>query len=583
MTSDTDQATGLNQIKRPSENLYQFLYEGSGSNNLELKNKPSFCSSISSVPSLNSFEGNQSILSKQSTVSNSTTNTESSPTNQNYNYHYLTPSQRYRLRRNKNQKKLRNYIIDKDPYLYENKQTQRDSDCDLDVDDSILWNIPRTHYSYLNPLDSTNVLPTVTDIPGINVNGCPYKGLNGHRGSVYFNESKDISNMINNLSNQYGVEVSKKSKSHLRDRYQSMESLPMELKELDSLGLEDMICVSSNKLKYLNQGRPIWLPPKTTDEIESYKTELENCMDAIYKDQMERHKWLNDYKKYIEKNYETLFSYNGKKENGSNWFNNIKFLNRIVRKIPLPCELRYTIYMDLLKQNGSFESFNEVYNRYERIASNDSCYPYDKLLEIKNLIQDKCENKKIMTIDNERMLSTIFFLLKLKSISKQGLIKGDEIIIHHLIKMDKLSIEQIWNLVQIIQNTINNTYENEYERYSQETTRIMKLWETKDDYKYIYWWDIMERIDNIDLFFWILDTIIILIRTIDNSKTKQFLKFMISLPLLITQRYHYGWDTLDSIHDTNDYRLLFPGDDSTDLLHKNYSFMCKLWKVTNTL
>lgn len=37
MTSDTDQATGLNQIKRPSENLYQFLYEGSGSNNLELK------------------------------------------------------------------------------------------------------------------------------------------------------------------------------------------------------------------------------------------------------------------------------------------------------------------------------------------------------------------------------------------------------------------------------------------------------------------------------------------------------------------------------------------------------------------
>ncbi|KAK5780091.1 hypothetical protein RI543_002633 [Arxiozyma heterogenica] len=620
----------LDQTKRPSENLYHLLHKDSVSNsNWNLKNKPSFCSFVSSVPSLNSIEGNQSILSKESIISNSTTtspnlstaNTDTTTTNiippdQCCNHHYLTPSQRYRLRKNQNQKQLRNYIYNKDLYSYENKhQNQKELEdrsevahsyacnIDNDIDDSILWNIPKTHYPYFNPLNSKNVLATVTTIPGINNgNEYPCKDENKQKINPSFNESKIISDMVSTLSNQYIIEVSKKTHDRVKDRYQNIKNLPIEIKELNSMGLEDMKCVSSNKLKYLNQGRPIWLPPKTTHEIEKYKTEMKNCMDTIYKEEMVRHKWLNDYKLFIEKSYGRLFSYNNSSSHSkvgrTNWIQNIKFLKQIIKKIPLPYELRYDIYMNLLDKPEHFEDFDKIYNKYERIIQNDS-YPYDKLLEIKVLIQDKIENKKILTIDDQKILSTIFFLLKLKSISNQGLIKGDEIIIHHLIKMNKLSIEQIWNLLQIIQYNINNNnnnsnnnsnnnnlYENDYEWYCLETPRIMKLWDTRNDYKYTYWWDIMERIDNIDLFFWILDTIVVITKDFTN-KTRlaptQSLKFMISLPLLITRDYHYGWDSLSLIHDTSKYRLLFPGDDSTDLLYKNYRFMCKLWGLANTL
>lgn len=632
MVSDTNINTDrcyrvdLDQTKRPSENLYHLLYKDSGLYNWKLKNKSSLCSFTSSVPSLNSVEENQSILSKESTASKSTTTTAAttatttttttttkSPTSNQYcNHQYITPSQRYRLRKNHNQKQLRNYIYAKDPYPYGNKQRtqrelelelgsetdhafERDCCCDIDniIDDSILWNIPKTHYPYFSPLNSKDVLPTVTAIPGISdESGHPCKDQTKQRASPCFNESKDISDMINSLSNQYNIEFSKKSCGLVKDRYKNMENLPIEIKELSSIGLEDMKCVSSSKLKYLNQGRPIWLPPKTTHEIEKYKTELKCCIDTIYREEMKRHRWLNDYKVFIGENYEKLFDYNknnnnnnGNYESGNNWIHNIKFLNQIIRKIPLPCELRYNIYMDLLEKPEYFESFAEVYNNYRKFVQNDR-YPYDKLLEIKVLIQDKIENKKIISLaDDQRELSTIFFLLKLKSISNQGLIKGDEIIIHHLIKMKKLSIEQIWDLLQMIQHLINNSlYENEYEQYWQKTPRIMKLfWETQNDYKYTYWWDIMERIDNVDLFFWILDTIVVSTISTSKTRTTQRLKFMVSLPLLITKDYHYGWDTLSSIHDISKYRLLFPGDDSTDLLYKNYRFVCKLWELADTL
>ncbi|CAL9735866.1 hypothetical protein MOSE0_I06260 [Monosporozyma servazzii] len=543
--------------RRPSENLFNVLNhrstESANSNSYEIirqKRPNSEDSTISRNTEL--FSTLESSTSLPSLISLNNNNNDSKSSNKiessqiktiHQTHHYLTPSQRYRL--HKNQHQTRNLIINNDTTTWGN------DDHIENINQDFLWNIPCTKTTY--GLDKQDKLPTVTMIPGVTQN--------------YQNDDQYMATMCNSLSSTYISETKRKSQVQMDKRLKSSDHLPLEWKQLDNLGLEDIKCVSTEKVQMMSPGRPQWLPPKSSLEIRQHKNQINQQMDSMYHDQLKRNQWLENYKLNIKQKY-TMLSTNDNKRI------DLTLILKIVKEMPLPAELRFNIISNCIKYD-KIENYNDICHKLSQIQN----FPPDKELEINKLIQ----NNIIRNIFNPQINSLIPYLLKLRSISNQGICRGDDVIIYHLLNM-RMPPEQIFIMLQLIQSMIMN-HINDYEMLSKKQSIKRRGWENcEEDSKFSNWWNVMERIDNSHLFLWIFDMLILLQDTNNNkNKNSKCIKFMISLPLLIIKDYHFGWNTLRTLHDAKGYKILFPGDDSTDLLHKNYNFMSKLISLSKSL
>lgn len=75
-----------------------------------------------------------------------------------------------------------------------------------------------------------------------------------------------IQDTTKSLASVYLHSSNRLSRSKLSERTKSSDFLPIELKEAQNQGMEDLILVSENKLDVVSHSRPSWLPPKDRQE-----------------------------------------------------------------------------------------------------------------------------------------------------------------------------------------------------------------------------------------------------------------------------------------------------------------------------
>lgn len=83
-----------------------------------------------------------------------------------------------------------------------------------------------------------------------------------------------IQDTTKSLASVYLHSSNRLSRSKLSERTKSSDFLPIELKEAQNQGMEDLILVSENKLDVVSHSRPSWLPPKDRQEKSFMKGKL---------------------------------------------------------------------------------------------------------------------------------------------------------------------------------------------------------------------------------------------------------------------------------------------------------------------
>ena len=195
-------------------------------------------------------------------------------------------------------------------------------------------------------------------------------------------------------------------------------------------------------------------------------------------------------------------------------------------------------------------------------------------------------------------------LLKLKSLSAQGLVEGDTLIFYHLLLANevsarKRSLAEVWSLEYAIQLVCFN--ELVRQRYNEEIldkkyvvqrqlNRCLGFKEENNSecLNFNTWWNVLERVDH-QLFMWILDVIVVhnshskgTVSSTQQSSTPQgtadYLattsapsweiyrdtnlvnnsKILLSLALNILLNYHFGFNDLKSLKDLNDSNFAIP-------------------------
>lgn len=485
-----------------------------------------------SVYSVNSVSNKNSTIDLKSSLSSPSITTAR-------RHRYMTPSQRYRLRKLQSDNSLRNImknnddlILNNDDLILNNNDNTNNNE-DSIINEDILWNIP-TSETILSCHNDSFVLPDVTSIPGINPN-----------------EHDDLSFMnrlSQSLTQSYKDERKRDSWNRYSSRLKSTESLPLEFKQLSDLGLEDMKLVSNEKMGIISESRPIWLPPKNQYESKCHQRMINKQMDQIAHDSIQKNKWLKDYKLSIMQNYKLLNE--GENKQRLN-------LMQIVKEMPLPYNLRLSIYKSCIEQTQTFVSLTDMETHLNKID-----FPQNQELIISRIINDNISKHIFINnnVNNMNVLSKLNHLLKLRSISQGGIMIGDEIIIYNLL-IKNYQIDEIWIILQMIQNRL-------------QSIELDSKKNDINDMNMITIWNVLERIDNSDLFLWIMDIMIIL----NQYNLHKLKKFIIAIFKVVNKDYHYGFETFTQLKTVTEFKIMIPGDDCNDLLYRNHHFINKLFK-----
>ena len=474
----------------------------------------------------------------------------------------MTPSHRYRLR-----KEMRDVALKKSIKQKEKFYEEQDSNLDLkddNVDASLIWNIPMASYStssFLNTTDSkhkdTNIKVTSPENNRVVNNKIerqdrrfPQKNQVHSRsqpnlprlqqrpmkrpvhqqqqpitcfedipatpipGVSNVTDTEFIQDTIQNLSSVYLHSQEMKSRGQLEKRQSSTQYLPLNVKEMSDLGMEDLVLVSDKKLEAVSSSRPTYLPPKSTKEKQMHEHEISKYMKMASDEQIQR---KISQTKHMEEDKANHERYAHLLQRGITRKSSLFDLRKISWKTAISDELRCSIYHTILESDAQLVSSKYLENfDYLNSILDQMDFPTDKESEIKQIIEKNITTKIGYSSVKDKELT---LLLKLKSISKQGLLVGDAQLFHNFLNCKSFkTLKDIWEIANLIQLTcFNDTCKDKFDSRIIDprgiTARILhspsfKAEMTSSIMNFNTWWNIMSRIDN-NLFMWIMDIIVI--------------------------------------------------------------------------
>ncbi|QLG72036.1 hypothetical protein HG535_0C03900 [Zygotorulaspora mrakii] len=531
----------------------------------------------------------------------------------------LTPSQRYRLRKTQNETALIKSIRNKEKYYDEQDKTLEIQEAD--INDSVIWNIPMASHSTssflmssnpkgLKKSDSTSSIPTENKRTVYNqsISSCsfldtysmptsPIPGVNKTSDFQYMQQA------TKNISSVYLHSSHKLSKSKLDDRTASADFLPMEFKTASDLGFEDLVLVSEDKLDVTSHSRPSWLPPKLPDERKMHEEQISKSTSMASIEQLDRNKQNEERLLKDETNRQKfiLLLDRGITRNSSS-----ASLKKIIWQTAFSSELRYQMYSEILQSEVKLiteqymEKFEDVMNVFDKMD-----FPRSKEAEIEQLIEIGIKRK---IAGKENVSPDLILMLKLKAISQQGLLPGDELLFHHfLLDPSFESKAQVWETVNLIQMTcFNDICKEKYDSKILNSRGIVASYLLRgDDFKDEFnplalnsstWWNVLERIPH-TLFMWILDIIVVsnsqcfkknpLIKENFTGKSFEYYrskhvvtnyKILLSFILNVLLNYHFGFNDLKSLSSLDDpnFCIPVPFDHLLDMGSIN-SFFIRKW------
>ncbi|CCK69612.1 Sbe2p KNAG_0C05110 [Huiozyma naganishii CBS 8797] len=520
------------------------------------------------------------------------TNNNNNRTNAKTHF-FMTPSQRYRLRRSQTQTNLRESIRRKDTVYPPDNVSDTDDDNDIveDADKSFIWNVPVAHASTSSFIQTPEWGPqrgkhrsqSVLDFNAIPTMGVP--GIDGGSDSEFMKAtSMSLSYLYDQTSNRL-------SHQKLTERNKSADVLPLEYKRLSDQGLEDLRLVSDDKKNVMSQGRPMWLPPKSTKEKRSHEREIYETMESYSREALAKQKWLQNYSAKLQNSEKEL----GKTiERGLYRQSSLQMLHSFVQEMPFCSKNRFEIYSSVLQtDNYVFINFVEKFEELSSVLK-EMDFPKDKELQIKNLINDNIE-RGTFELDN-KLYPALQKLLELKAISTYGITPGDELLMYHFLK-EGFPPENTWLLVNLVQLTcFNSMMKDKYDR------KILQChYLKKDVFKQEFnssclnmntWWNMLERVSH-TLFLWILDIVVIYNVQLsspasepENQPNEDWdvyaaahivpnYKILLSFTVNILMNHHYGFDDLVQLRGIKDVNIAFPmpAINKEEALETNYKFV----------
>ncbi|SCU85687.1 LAME_0D02344g1_1 [Lachancea meyersii CBS 8951] len=536
----------------------------------------------------------------------------------------LTPSQRYRLRREQSKTALQNSIKQKEKY-YDEQETLPSSPYanDTEVGNDFIWNIPvasNSTNSFLMSLQppsmkrgrskrSLGFSRSSSQNSGLSDNSSQYLDYNempplpipGLDASSDFQGFQQTSEA---LSSVYQHSSNKLSQSRLWERTSSMEILPMQFKAASDEGMEDLQLVSEDKVQLCSPSRPTWLPPKGEVERKSHEEKIKKTMSMASLDQLDRSREREEALIRDETNRQKFILLI---DRGLTRQSSLHDLKRIIWDTQLTPDIRPEVY-DILLQSK------------ERMISELYIEPYEKVLDIVNQMHfpraKQSEIERLLTrIPSSRPLpqfDQLILLLKMKSISNQGLLPGDELLFYHLLsESSAFDQKKVWEMVNLIQMTcFNDTTTSKLDsRVVSPRGVIANYISNSADFKkelnseclnITTWWNILLRMDH-SVFIWCLDIIVthnsqcyknrpvirekVANKTWDTYKAQYVVvnyKILASLMLNVLLNYHFGFNDLRLLGEISDcdYRIPTTVNESLDT-GLNVELFIKKWRHYN--
>ncbi|CAI4063812.1 Sbe22p SKDI_08G1490 [Saccharomyces kudriavzevii IFO 1802] len=533
----------------------------------------------------------------------------------------LTPSQKYRLRKEQSETNLRNTIKRKEKFYDSQEQILELQEGD--VDDSLIWNVPMTSYSTnsflasAKPEDMSNLAARnnpfdyTGDLTNSNADGSDARQNNRYSNISFasttsnasvldFNEMPTspipglnkvsdfqyIQDTTKSLASVYLHSSSRLSRTKLSERTKSSDFLPFELKEAQNQGMEDLILVSESKLDAVSHSRPSWLPPKGRQEKKIHERQINKSMSVASLDQLVKNKSKEEKLIRNETNRQkyVLLLDRDITRNSS-----LQSLSKMVWETPFSDETRSTIYSEILESKAKFITKNYIqsFDELQELLSKMGDFPKNKEIEIAQII-DTSLRRKVNGLHD--ISPNLMLMLKLKSISSQGIITGDELLFHHFLVSDSfqnLGLKEVWNIVNLVQMTcFNDLCKEKFDTKVLERKGVVAGYLSQNEefkgelntecINSATWWNILERIEH-KLFVWIMDIIVV-----NNSQSyknspineKEFAnrnweyyrskkvvtnyKILISLALNVLINYHFGFSDLKSLCNVTDQRFCIP-------------------------
>lgn len=511
----------------------------------------------------------------------------------------LTASQRYRLRREQNETSLRNSIKKKERFYEDQEQVMELQEGD--IDDTLIWNIPMASFSTSSFLNSTaphgfklgqgtkailqqHKHPIVSKngpfVPGLDFFDMPTSPIPGVSKITDF---QYIQNTTKKLSDVYINSSERLSKSKLSERANSASFLPLDLKEASENGMEDLLLISEDKLELMSNSRPSWLPPKDPEERKIHETQISKSISMASIEQLDRNK---DREQRLIRNETNRQKFVLLLDRDVTRNSSIKSLQKVIWETPFSNEVRLQMYSTILQSDVKLitKKYIDPFTDLLEIV-NGMDFPKGKEVELERLINKSINSKRN---DLGIMSKDLMLMLKIKSISTQGLLVGDELLFHHFLQDESFkTLSEVWEAVNLIQMTcFNDLCQEKYDskiisKKGIVANYLLRNNDFKDEFNstclnFNTWWNILERVDH-TLFMWIMDIIVVHnAQCFKNDPVKETLfqnqdwdyykskkvsinyKILLSFVLNILLNYHFGFIDLKALADLEDKNFCIP-------------------------
>ena len=473
-------------------------------------------------------------------------------------------------------------------------------DLDFEDLDILLWNVPMIHPSIetdtFSKIHSSNKLWDDSELPPTSIPGVGPT----NSGSL---DLEQIHATSLGLSLVYTDTELDMARRRLKEREEAAERLPLEWKQLSDVGLEDLRLVSESKAQLAcGSGRPSWLPPKDAVERRRHDHEIFAAINAASEGMLAKGEARRERQARDKTNDECVHRLllEGKLEDSSRTIDELK--DRMW-ETPFSDAFRCEAYerllhadMEFIQRVGVHEPFSKLMNLLDEV-------------QLPSNIEQEIQQRTLRTIHDKQMLTqsikdNLTLLLKLKSLSAQGLVEGDTLIFYHLLLANEVSarkrtLAEVWSLEyaiqlvcfnELVRQSYNEEILNKKHVVQKQLNRCSGFKEENNSecLNFNTWWNVLERVDH-QLFMWILDVIVVHnshgssgeVSTTQQPSNAQGTgcltatsslswevyrdtnlvnnsKILLSLALNILLNYHFGFNDLKSLKDLNDNNFAIP-------------------------
>lgn len=493
----------------------------------------------------------------------------------------ITPSQKLRLKRQNSKSSSKSTIVNEREKYYD-----LNSDDDDTLEDGFIWNVPFTRgaANIFSPSSGTNphlikailnqspVMLPMSPLPG--ACSAPISPVTNRSPSLtsqqdYFYSATSSPNEAESISQFYQISSENYVKQELLNRKKSSLSLPSMIKEASNLGLDDLKLVSERKARSLSSTRPIWLPPKPSEESTRHEKDISKMFEKASRLDKLKQEQHDKQMKAQESNIKRWAELVQKGSHRSSAQNEMK---KLCLKTKIPDEYRYQIWSAALDKartsSTEIETFEELNSRSESLPN----LPFPKAQELKEITRGAFASLGSFD-DQEYLEERLLRLLKLLMYSKISIVTNfDEYLLALLLL--KFNEEDSFNLFYSIRVLVfsdallkkfdTNLYKNSI------MVHQLRSNEFKPDLEYLSSMTIMKilsKFRNLDIAFQFLDILVLNINY----------RVIYCLLLTILKEYHFGFDDLTELIEDKHKHLRINCDDTIQFYDKFNGFYKKFF------